>query len=247
MRRWRWQHRCPSSPSRRATAQTPAGALVAPSTTQRFTPAPQRRSAEPAWNAAPDDGVVEEPDADHIHQLGLDARTRFYNLEKAITTYGVGTQYRVWPWTTVGFGVAADAQFGSTGRVGGEVDVRVISLGAVAAWRFMRASPASLTAELRGGGSIVTLEGVATAPGFADQTVTGATGHVSFALAPSLWSGHAELALPLEIGGLFRAPRGRVTEENEVQLDGFWFGAGLAFKLGFVDREPAPSSLGTNR
>ena len=183
--------------------------------------------------------AVEDEQQAHAHQLGLVARTRFHNLEDAVTTYGVGAVYRGFPWETVGFGASFDAHFGATDREGGDIDVRIVSLGALVAWRFARLSPFSLTAEVRGGGSLVTLDGNATAPGFEAQNVTGATGYAGFNLAPSFQSGHAELAIPIEIGGLFRAPRGRVTGSADVQVDGFWFGAGIALSLGWGSAAPA--------
>lgn len=191
--------------------------------------------------------VMEAPgrqdDGDRIHQLGLAARTRFYNLEDAVPTFGVGAHYRAWPWSRFGVGAAFDASFGSVARDGGEVDTRLLSLSALVATRFATWAPLSLLAELRGGATLVTIEG--SVPDNADvrftyvaDSVTGGTGHLVFSLIPVLRSDYAELALPIEIGGLFRAPRGAVDDGRTVQVDGFWLGGGLSFSLGWQRRAP---------
>jgi hypothetical protein len=205
----------------------PATAPMAPG----FDSAPRA----PVWQTAPD--TAEEVD-DHVHQLGLSARARFHNVEDIISVYGVGAHYRAWPWTDVSLGAMFEASFGSAGRAGGSVDLTLLSLGAALGWRFANWSAAALRAELRGGGTWVSLSGVADSANYQGEAVNGATGNACFALVPSLRSGRAELELPIEVGGLFRAPRGLVDGDDGVQVDGFFVGGGIALSFGWYPRPP---------
>ena len=160
------------------------------------------------------------------------------DLGISIPAYAAAATYHAWPWATVGFGAWFEAALGSARRRGGEIDARVLSLGATASWRALVADPFTLRLSGRGGLSYVRLQGEATdASAFAQDATDGVTGTLAFVAAPTLRSGAAAISLPLEIGGLFRAPRGRVTGDLPVQLDGALFAAGLAVSYGFGARD----------
>jgi hypothetical protein len=204
-----------------------------------FTPA-----VTPPASAGPDE---ETKGADHIHILGLSGRVRALNMIEPTVTYGVGLDYRAWVWPTIGFGAFARADFGSSAYTGGEVLARVIGVGGVASWRFARWPSLALATEVSGGLSIVSIEGRAATTDFAADSVTGATGNLGVALVPTVIFDRTQLALPLGLGGLFRAPRGTIGNppaQRMLQLDGLWVGGALRVSLGFGERSSAPSQLG---
>lgn len=182
-----------------------------------------------------------------IHELGLDARLRLFNLAQPIPAYAVAATYHAWPWPRVGFGGWFEAALGSARRRGGEIDARILSLGATVSWRALVADPFTLRLSGRGGLSYVRLQGEATdSTAFGQNATDGVTGSLSVVAAPTLRSGAAAISLPIEIGGLFRAPRGQVTDDDPVQLDGALFAAGLAVSYGFGVRDE-PSRRGASR
>jgi hypothetical protein len=215
-----------------------APAIVAPI-------APANSAWRPTTSTAPTPDAIESV-VDPEHQLGMSARTRFLNLDRPISSFGVGASYRAWPWRTIALGARFGANFGSTSRPGGDVDVRVLSLGGLAAWRFVQWSAVSLRAELEGGATLVQIEGVSETPSYSADSLSGVTGHVGFSIVPALRNGHAELALPIELGGVFRAPRGIVSDAEAVQVDGFFLGGGVAFSYGWGEHR-GTNNLGVLR
>lgn len=212
-----------------APVPAPLPAVVAPY------PAPAFGPVTPTPAPGPDRATsTSEPP---IHELGLDARLRLFNLAQPLPAYGAAATYRAWPWERVGFGAWFEVALGSAQRRGGEVDARVLSLGGTASWRAWVVDPFTLRLEGRGGLSHVRLEGQTTdATAFGDDATEGVTGSLAFVVAPTLRSGAASISLPVELGGLFRAPRGRVSGDDRVQLDGALFAAGLAVSYGFGAR-----------
>lgn len=183
---------------------------------------------------------------DFRHQMGIVGRTRVHNLEKEIVTNGVSLGYRAWPWRTLALGASLDVTFGSTERIGGDVDARLLSLGGLVAWRFANWSAVALTGSLGGGATLVTVEGDAKADNVGSGSATGATANARLLLTPSFRTGPIEIGVPLEFGFLFRAPRGEVAGDAPVQLDGIWAGAGLAVSFGWSPRLPPPQHLGAH-
>jgi len=226
------------SPQAVPTGAAPTTAGQAP---PAVSPAPGHSSWTPAGaTPAADSG----PDAtaevtDYVHQLGPVGHVRIYNLEDALVGYGFGVRYRAWPWRTVALGGNLDASFGSTSRIGGDVHARLLSLGAAAGWRFADWSTLALTATVEGGATLVTVAGDATEANYGAESVTGLTGHLGLELTPSFRSGRVEVGLPLEVGALFRAPRGVVPDGSTIQLDGVRLGVGLALTLGWVQQPSA--------
>jgi hypothetical protein len=171
-------------------------------------------------------------DPDYPHRLGLDGQLRFYNLASPVTLAGLSAHYGYRIIPDVSVGLFGEATLGGAKRTGGEIDVRVFHVGLGADWRFVHVAPLSLTGRLRGAGSIVQLEGNAKSDVFAADSITGGTGSVMLALIPAVSTGRAELALPLELAFVFRAPRGLVESEPELRVDGVSFGAALSVTFG---------------
>jgi hypothetical protein len=228
-------------PSALPAAAPPAVAPVLPLPAPA--PAPPPPILLPPPPAAPprNETIAPEP-ADSIHVVGVSGRVRAWNLGDPIMGYGVGIDYRGWAWPTIGLGGYASALFGTTDRLGGEVMVRTLNIGASAAWRFARWQPLHLSLELTGGLSVVTLGGHAATDDFIAATVTGATGEVGLSFVPTLLVNSTQLELPLGVGALFRAPRGTITTTataTEVRVDGVSAGGALRVALGFVPRRSA--------
>ncbi len=256
----------PGSPSPSAVPALPPGTHimpVIPATPVPVAPSPATPSSQPPpqiwpspsfaparqWPPAPRAGapIARVPDAvappaqrvPTVHEAGVGARARFYNLADAVSLFGVAVDYRHWLWPTIHFGGFADASFGSANRQGGAVDARVFQLGVAAGWRILETGPLSLTSELRGGGSLISLSGRPNDARFRADDVVGLSGHLSLSLVPMLQSGRIRLGLPFEAGVLFRAPRGLVAQQEQVRLDGFWLGLGVAVSVGWGE-QPAP-------
>ena len=67
------------------------------------------------------------------------------------------------------------------------------------------------------------------------------SGSLGFALVPTLRVDRTVVSLPVEVGVLFRAPRGLVSDGEMVQVDGAWLGAALRVAIGWGRREPRPT------
>ncbi len=183
------------------------------------------------------DTVTERPS--FLHQIGIVGRTRVHNpASNAVVTSGAGLRYDAWPWKPLSFGANAGATFGSTERSGGEVKLRALSLGASAGWRPLETKRFGITTSLGAGISHVTIEGASNDEDIGSASVSGVTAYTRLVITPSLRAGHFEFGLPLEVGYLFRAPRGEVLDDDEspVQLDGIAAGLGLAVSFGWSPR-----------
>jgi len=176
-----------------------------------------------------------------VHEVAVVARARLHNIADSVSLFGAALDYRHWLWPTIHFGGFLDASFGSADRQGGAIDVRLVQLGATAGWRILETGPLSLTSELRGGGSLLSMSGQPSDVDFRADDVLGLTGHLSLALVPMLQSGRIQLGLPLEAGVLFRAPRALVDQQQTVRLDGFWLGLGVAVAVGWGAQPAAVS------
>ncbi|HHH30442.1 MAG TPA: hypothetical protein ENK57_19165 [Polyangiaceae bacterium] len=227
-------------------APAPAPPSIAPA--RLPAPPPVAATPHPAVTIRPSPPIaafrpdrIDPPSEPPIHELGLDARLRLFNLAQPLAAYAAAATYRAWPWARFGLGGWFEAALGSAQRRGGEIDARVLSLGATASWRALVVDPFTLRLEGRGGLSYVRLEGQTTDPSaFGRDATDGVTGSLAFVAAPTLRSGRAAISLPIEIGGLFRAPRGEVANDDPVQLDGAVFSAGLAVSYGFGRRDGEP-------
>ena len=199
--------------------------------------------------AAPNpDASAASEEPDYRHRLGLDGQLRFYNLASPVTVAGLSASYRFRVVPDVSLGLFGEGALGSAQRTGGQIDVRVFHIGLGAEWRLVHVSLLSLTGRLRGAGTIVQLAGHAQSDAFGADSVTGGTGSVMLALMPAVTTGRAELALPLELAFVFRAPRGLVGDEPEVRIDGVSFGAGLSVALGLgAPMQPARARMGAAR
>ncbi len=183
--------------------------------------------------------------ADHQHVLGISGRVQAFNMNEPTLTYGVGIDYRFWAWRSIGFGGFANAAFSSSDRIGGEVMARVVSVGGVGSYRFARWPNVELATELAGGMSIVSIEGRAATTEFVSDNVTGATGNLELSFVPTVIFDRTQLSLPLGIGALFRAPRGSIGDEFDMetlQLDGVWLSGALRLSLGFANRQQGGTS-----
>jgi hypothetical protein len=198
----------------------------------------------PLGTSAPDrpSQETEEP-PDYLHDLRLGAALRFNNLADTLTTYSVQAGYRYWLTHDFAVGPWGEASFGATTRPGGEVAVRLFQLGVAGNWRMMQVGALSLLAEALGGATLVQIEGVATRAEVRAADVVGLTGSVGIGLVPIIAAERVSLCLPLQGGGLFRGPRGLVSDGAVVQVDGVWLSAGVAVALGLTPRRSsaAPS------
>ncbi|MEZ4446613.1 MAG: hypothetical protein R3B72_46470 [Polyangiaceae bacterium] len=209
--------------------QPAPGALApwAPAVVPGF--APNQITGATPW-PTPDQPREEAPTP--VHEIGVGPRLRLLNLAAPITTYGVGASYQGFPWRRIGFGPFIEAAFGSQTRRGGEVDVQLVQLGAVATWKMVVAGPFGLRLDARPALALAHLAGDAIAVDTPTSDVFGLTGSLALGLVPSLQSGRTIIAIPLEFGGLLRAPRGIVQDDDAVQLDGLTFAAGLSVAYG---------------
>ena len=236
----------PRLPPAPPLAAAPASAALPAATASS---APVAASPSPIWSG-PAPVVVERPaptedqPVDYFHDLSLGAALRFNNLSSTLTTYGVRAGYRYWLSHDFAIGPWGEATFGATTRPGGEVAVRLFQLGAAGGWRMMQVGALSLVAEALGAASLVQIEGAATSPGTLAADVAGISGSAGLALTPVIASDRVGLCLPLQGGGLFRAPRGLVSDGAEVQVDGFFLSAGVSVALGLSPRPSASPAAG---
>jgi len=226
-----------------ATSPPPADASASRAEKTPGAPSSSTTPTTPPWVLTTN---VPTPDtttgsSSFLHQLGVVGRTRVHNPSlNAVVTSGVALRYRAQPWQRVSLGGNVEANFGSTEREGGDVDLRTLSLGALAGWRAFESKRFGVTTSLAAGVSVVTIEGASNDEEIGSAAVTGATAYARLLITPTLRTGHVEFGLPLELGYLFRAPRGEVLDEDPVQLDGVSAGLGLAVSFGWSARANSP-------
>src|SRR5690606_37139086 len=140
-------------------------------------------------------------------------------------------------------GGQASASFGGARRAGGEVAARLFQIDAEAAFRLAGDDRWSLLATGFGGLAVVQLAGEAQSSDFSAAEATGATGEIGLSLTPGFGVDRFGISLPLELGYLFRAPRGLVSDQAPVQIDGLWLGASLVVHVGLGAIEK-PATVG---
>ncbi len=171
-----------------------------------------------------------------VHQLIAGAQVRFYNVTSGLTSYGARLQYLYSVSDDFALGPVGEADFGSLSRDGGSITTRVFHLGASGSWRFARGGWAQGTLAPFAVASFVQLEGSAADPSVQGSTISGLTGAGGVRLGAILGKGPLRLSATGEGGLLFRAPRGQLADQSQVQLDGLWLGVGLAVDLGWGGR-----------
>jgi hypothetical protein len=215
-------------------AQAPVQALPTPEPlAPRYFPVQRAMDAPDATSPPP------------VHQIGASARLRVWHLTRPVTSYAVGLDYRGWPWRRVGLGAWSDAAFGSARRNRGDIDVRVVRLGASLDWRMIVFEPFTLEVGGRSGLALVNLQGDSSDPETGTGSITGLTGSLGVRVAPTLRSGGTMTSLPIELGGLLRAPRAEIDGDDPVQLDGLTFAVGLAFSYGWGEPDDTTSMQAT--
>ena len=195
------------------------------------------------WLATPALSVVEPADtrpprASTAHDLGAAAQVRIYNVGAGITSYGVRLHYLYWVNPELGLGPIAEADFGSLERMGGSVDMRVFHFGGAVSWRLLRSRLVDAALMPFATLSVVQLEGNSSDDNWQAGTLTGVTGATGVRLASWLGPGPLRLMAAAEGGALFRAPRGEVSEQDSIQVDGLWLGFGLGVDVGWGGSDP---------
>jgi hypothetical protein len=232
----------PSAPS--AIVAPPPAPIAPQPKVQPVAPQPRAFVPPPLGPppAAPDMKKEEERASDRLHDIGAGIGVRAHNTAALLPMMALIARYRHWPIRALGVGPMFSAELGSTDRVGGSVSARIFQIGATGAIRMFEKSVFQLLFELEGTASIVQLAGDATVAGFTPgDTLTGGTGNVGAFLVPALGVNGISVGVPIGAGYLFRAPRGRVDEDETVQVDGVWLSAGVAVQFGWGKRKEAPN------
>jgi hypothetical protein len=166
------------------------------------------------------------------HEIGVGGRVALHSVSDPIAMLGPKLRYRGWALSWLALGGQASASFGKAQREGGAVEARLFQIDAEMALRLAGSSDWSLLASGSGGLAIVQLAGEPHSDDLSAAEATGATGEIGLSVIPGFGAGSFGASLPLELGYVFRAPRGLVSGQPSVQIDGMWVGASLIVHAG---------------